>query len=87
MIFKKSTSTSSNKSTYWLAARCVSLLSSHCSFIVRDVYSGGVSSNYVYYSNGRTYSPAARVLPVVSLKSNILTTGQDESGVWQLKVD
>jgi len=87
MIFKNSTSTSSDKSTYWLASRCVFLNSSYCSFNVLNVYSGCVYSDDVYSSNGYVDSPATRVLPVVSLKSNIQTIGQDESGVWQLKID
>jgi len=87
MIFKNSTSTGSNKSSYWLASRCVYLNSSRCNFSVRYVDSGIVDDNYVYRSNGDMFSPANRVVPVVSLKSNIQTIGQDESGVWQLKID
>ncbi len=87
MIFKNSTSTSSNKSIYWLASRCVDLNSSGCYFRVRSVRSGKVYYDSVCSSDGHTFSPAYRVVPVVSLKSNIQTIGQDESGVWQLKVD
>ncbi len=89
MIFKKSTSTSGDKSNYWLASRCVFMPPvSYCCFGVRTVYSGSVGYNVVYTSDGNTANPEGRVVvPVVSLKSNILTTGQDESGVWQLKID
>ena len=87
MIFKNSTSTSSDKSTYWLASRCVDLGSSYCDFRVRIVNSGSVYSNNVYCSNGYVNSPANRVLPVVSLKSNIQTSGKNSSGVWQLKAE
>ena len=87
MIFKNSTTTSSNKSTYWLASRCAILNSSACDFVVRRVIIGSVNSSRLYDSNGSTYSPACRVCPVVSLTSNIQTTGQDSNGVWQLKIN
>ncbi len=87
MIFKNSTSTSSNKSIYWLASRCVYLNDSYCHFGVRRVDNDYVFGSYIYFSNGNTSSPAYSVIPVVSLKTNIQTTGQDDSGVWQLKID
>jgi len=87
MIFKNSTSTSSDKSTYWLASRCVNLNYSDCYFNIRRVDSGSVSRNSVCRSNGTTNSPANRVVPVVSLQSNIQTLGQNENGVWELKVN
>ena len=87
MIFKNSTSTSSNKPTYWLASRYVYLESNSCRFNVGEVTDGIVSCRYMCDSYGYTNFQAHRLGPVVSLKSNIQTTGQDESGVWQLKVD
>jgi len=87
MIFKNSTDTSSNKSGFFLASRCVNLNSSYCYFYVRFVGSGKVNNRVVDTSNGYPNSPANMVVPVVSLKSNIQTIGQDESGVWQLKID
>ena len=87
MIFKNSTSTSSNKTIYWLASPSVDLGSNSCGFIMSVVYSGRMSNNQLYNSNGNVFSPASRVVPVVSLESNIQTTGQDANGVWQLKVD
>ena len=88
MIFKNSTSTSRDKDKYLLASRSVYLEnSSYCYFCVRSVNGGGVSSKEVCDSYGYGDSPFYNIVPVVSLKSNILTTGQDESGVWQLKVE
>ncbi len=86
MIFKNSTSISSNKSFYWLASRCVKLWSSDCSFIMQFVC-GAVGVGTVYSSTGSTGNGTWGVVPVVSLKSNIQTTGKDSSGVWQLKID
>lgn len=84
MIFKKSTDTRTNKNCFWLASRCVGLYSSYCYFGVRSVNSGNGYCDNLFLSDGFTYSPTNAVSPVVSLKSNIQTTGQDENGVWQL---
>ena len=87
MLYKKSTDVNTNKPTYWFASRCVYLYSSICSFGARGVYSGFVSYYYLYDSDGDAYSPAYACVPVVSLKSNIQTSGQNESGEWQLVVE
>jgi hypothetical protein len=87
MIFKKSTNISANKPTFWLASRCVYLYSSYCNFDVRRVNSGSVSSNCLFSLSGNTYRLAYAVSAVVSLKSNIQTTGQDSSGAWNLVIE
>ena len=86
MIFKNTTSTSS-KVNYWLASRCVSLYSSYCHFYVRCVMSNTVNNGDMGNSRGYNSTIAYAVVPLVSLESNIQTTGQDDNGVWQLKVD
>ncbi|MBE5806398.1 MAG: hypothetical protein E7313_06840 [Clostridiales bacterium] len=88
MIFKKSTDISSNKLVYWIASRCVFLspTSARCLFNVNYIDSGFVSSDDLYYSHGYEISPSYPCMPVVSLESNIQTTGQDANGVWQLDV-
>ena len=85
MIFKDSSTP--YKPTYWLASRCVHLYPGYCLFCVNAVFWGELRAYNSYDSRGSTGSPKYNVVPVVSLKSNILTTGKDESGVWQLKVD
>ncbi|MBE5805323.1 MAG: hypothetical protein E7313_01175 [Clostridiales bacterium] len=87
VLFKNSTSTGNSKSTYWLASRSLHLSDSDCSYGVRRIYDGTVNNYSLYRSNGITNSPAYKVCPVVSLESNIQTTGQNSNGVWQLKVN
>ena len=70
---------------YWLASRYCSLYSSSCVLGVRRVGSGNVSDGDVFDSVGYTYYNSCSACSVVSLKSNIRTSGQDGSGVWQLK--
>lgn len=41
----------------------------------------------IYDSDGGGPRMSWSVVPVVSLEFNIQTIGQDESGVWQLKID
>ena len=40
-----------------------------------------------YLSWGQPVGGPNHIVPVISLETNIKTLGQDESGVWQLKVD
>jgi len=87
MIFKNSINTSSYKTNYWLASHCESLDAKYCFFTVYNIYNGNVGNDVVYVSTGSKLSPKYRMLPVVSLQSNIQTIGQDENGVWQLKID
>lgn len=85
MLFKNAADTDTK--IFWLASRCVDLCSDYCSFDVRLVYRDFVSSSYLFYTDGKGYSSSYSVVPIVSLESNILTTGKDESGEWNLKVD
>ena len=88
MLFRNAANTG-YKNEFWLASRYVDLNgSSYCYFRVREVGSGSVTGNRLAGSdNSGAYSCNYRVVPVVSLESNILTSGKDSSGVWQLKVD
>ncbi len=81
------TTTNFSGKTFWLASRCISLGSSNCSFNVRIVDSGDVNYYNLFRSNGNGYGRGRAVLPVVFLKSNIQTSGQDESGAWNLKIE
>lgn len=86
-IFKTSMNTSNSKSSFWLASCCTYLNNTYCHFHIRLVDSGGVYAAEMFSSGGGGNSPTCAVSAVVSLKSNMQTTGQDENGVWQLKVD
>lgn len=71
----------------WLASRCVDLNSSRCSFGVRNLFGGGVSSNFLFrvYDGGSTddSSNSYPVVPVVTLKSDIHMT-KDNNNTWIL---
>ena len=73
------------ENSYWLASRYCNLNSSRCYLGVRIVNSGGVYGSDMFNSGSNTYSGSWSACSVVSLKSNIRTSGQDSSGVWQLK--
>ena len=87
-VYSYSTTNFKNKPVFWLASPCVSLDSIGCNFYVRIVSSGNVSSGYrLFNSDGREYGRVYSVVPVVSLKSNIQTSGKTESGEWNLVVE
>ena len=83
MLFRNAAD-SANKRTYWLASRCVGLNNSDCDFDVRYVNGGSVCSNNLYSSYGNTSSSTYAGVPVVSLTSNIQTSGKDANGAWNL---
>ncbi len=90
----KSTNRAYNYSTknlktsgFWLAFPCIGLDSSNCYFDVRFVGSGYVSGRDLFYSDRRGLASDYSVVPVVSLKSNIQTSGKTESGEWNLVVE
>ena len=76
-----------NKQTFWLASPCIFLFSNECYFNVRVVDSGSVYGFSLFYSDRNGYDVDSSVVPVVSLKSNIQTSGQTESGEWNLVVE
>lgn len=82
------TTTNFSGKTFWLASRCIYMIPSICCFHVRAMDSG-----VVYYidlfdsADGYEYELGRSVVPVISLKSNIQTSGKDESGVWSLIVE
>ena len=90
----KSTNRAYNYSTknlktsgFWLASPCINLHSNYCDFCVRSVDSGSVDNYFLFYSRGDEYGFDFSVVPVVSLKSNIQTSGKTESGEWNLVVE
>ena len=84
--YSYSTTNFKNKSC-WLASPCIGLDSSNCYFDVRFVGSGYVSGRDLFYSDRRGLASDYSVVPVVSLKSNIQTSGKTESGEWNLVVE
>ena len=79
--------TNFQKKTFWLASPCINLHSSNCYFNVRIASSSNVGSNYLFCSDGSEVDYDYSVVPVVSLKSNIQTSGKTESGEWNLVVE
>ncbi|MBE5806400.1 MAG: hypothetical protein E7313_06850 [Clostridiales bacterium] len=93
MLLKQSADITQRTKTFWLASRCVYLYSGSCGYGLRCINGGddGVQWGDMYKStesNGGTRGPDGwRAMPVVTLNTNIQTTGQNADGVWQLKVD
>ena len=79
--------TNFQNNSFWLASPCIDLSSIRCSFRVHIVSSGSVDNYFLFYSRGDEYGFDFSVVPVVSLKSNIQTSGQTESGEWNLVVE
>ena len=77
----------SGRSYFWLASRCVALISSNCRFGVRCADSSEVNGNSLFYSGGDIISIGNGVVPVVSLESDIPVDGKDTSGAWKLKIE
>lgn len=69
--------------SYWVASRCVNTYSSYCGFGVGFVYSGRVSADDVYLSNGMALSCSRALCPIVTLNSKLLT-GNHSDG-WEIK--
>ena len=74
----------SNLATYWLSSRCVSCDSSSAYLHVRLVYSGRVTTYYMFCSDGYTSGGTCAFRPVVSLESNIQLSGDSTNG-WTIQ--
>ncbi len=74
----------SNSTWYWVASRCVDTDSGLARFGLRYARTS-TDGNYMFNSNGGTYSSNNRLRPVVSLSSSILSETKDASGAWNLK--
>ncbi len=80
MLFKNG----DNWKYFWLASRCVN----YRNFNVRTVGSKSLPEYGIIGSEGLQYGSSDNgVVPVVSLQSNIQTSGKDESGAWNLVVE
>lgn len=73
------------KIEYFLNSRCA--FYSNGGFFIRKIYGGQIGGTALHYSNGVGGDATASVMSIVSLKPYLKTSGQDENGVWQLKVD
>ena len=68
-----------SSTNYWVASRCVSMLSGECYFGVSKIGNGNLGADDVFVSSSRVWeSSARRIFPVVSLSSEHLNkvTGQ-----------
>ena len=75
------------KNTYWLASPCVGadFDNGYAYFCVHDVYSTGVGSGGMFLSYDFFDCNAYAVRPVVSLKSNVQLTQNNEKTAWEIK--
>lgn len=92
MLFRNPVESNRTKE-FWLASRCVDLdghyeNSKCCGFGIRYITNDYVKNSEMFWADGEinVVSPFG-VTPVVSLESNIQTSGKDDSGAWNLKVD
>jgi len=69
---------------YWVASRCVCLGSISCGFGVRDVTSGYLHADNVFYSSTNTNDPAYALFPVVSLSSELLEPSTTSGVAWEV---
>ncbi|MBE5806345.1 MAG: hypothetical protein E7313_06565 [Clostridiales bacterium] len=87
MLFKN---LDNSNASYWLASQAVNL-DDICCYYGIDIISGERKSiSKTFYSStggGKTAESEARVMPIVSLNTNIQTSGKDANGVWQLDVE
>lgn len=80
--------TNSNYSKYWLANRCKwDSENGGVNFFVQMLWDGKVGKKIVLGSwtgEWNVYVNSGLIRPIVYLKTNLQTTGQDENGVWML---
>ncbi|MBO5348821.1 MAG: hypothetical protein J6A89_03250 [Clostridia bacterium] len=76
--------------SFWLASPCIGIYNDRCYYCFRSVYNGHLSQEYLFettgpgYANTKSYS----VVPVITLKANILTSGRDnENNAWDLIIE
>lgn len=80
--------TDSNYSKYWIANRCNWDSNDYgVDFFVQMLWEGKVGKKIVLGSWGElwnVYKNSGLIRPIVYLKPNLQTTGQDENGIWKL---
>ena len=74
-----------SSTNYWLASRCIDIISSGCGFYIRGVNSGDVSISYMCDSNDNVGNGSLALFPVVSLNASILS--KNENGGFSVNVD
>lgn len=79
--------TNFSEKTFFLASRCISLLPEGCYFAMQFMEKGSINASALSDSFGFHYEPSYPVLPVVTLKANIRTSGQDKNGAWNLVIE
>ena len=86
MIFRDKVN--ANNIEFWLASRNVSSTSDNAIFYLPTVFEGIVNGiGFLKTPNPDCldkFTNTAGVRPIVYLKSNIKTSGQNENGVWQI---
>ena len=72
--------------SFWLASRAIDL-DYACHYIVRGSDSDVISGWDLFASYGPENQIGLPVVPVVTLKANIKTSGRDENGAWNLVIE
>ncbi|MBE5805996.1 MAG: hypothetical protein E7313_04715 [Clostridiales bacterium] len=89
MIFKNNND--GNNISYLVASRSVTIRDDNeCCYFIFNIWDAGVRyTSIIHSSNGSENATtiSSKIRPVVSLNTNIQTTGQNADGVWQLKVE
>ncbi|MBE5805276.1 MAG: hypothetical protein E7313_00940 [Clostridiales bacterium] len=76
---------------YWLASATAGLGDGYVAYYIQKIYVNETGhtvfgSGKLCNSRDQVWTEEANVLPVVTLNTNIQTTGQESNGVWQLDV-
>lgn len=79
--------TNFSEKTFFLASRCISLRPDVCYFAMHYMTEGSISASGLTASFSFDYELSYPVLPVVTLKANIRTSGQDKNGAWNLVIE
>ena len=90
MLYKKVEDVTVNKEPYWMASYSVSIGKSYCDYHIGRIEGGRFNLDNgrpIYESTGQYFSTSCRVMPIVTLRANLQTTGKDNSGAWNLKYD
>ena len=77
----------SGRNDFWLASRYRDLGSIDCYFGVHCAISGDFYCDFLFGSESGNFDNNLGVVPVVSLDSDIPTSGKDTNGAWNLKVE
>ena len=80
--------TNFGEKTFWLASHMTYMDTEACYYMLRFIQDGKVENNYngdLYVSTEEERISYKSIIPVVTLQTNIQTTGKDENGAWVIQ--